>query len=302
MSCTANCSINAPRRSIDQSEYHSENLYTWCTGCGNYGIHGALRRALAAEHIPPHNVLMCFDIGCNGNGSDKIDGYRLHGLHGRVIPIAAGAALSNRRVKVIAMAGDGATLSEGVNHFIHAIRCNYPFLFVIHNNANYALTTGQASATTPQGVPMNASPDGLTGATLNIMQLVLSLNPSFAARGYSGNVKQLTQLFRAGLNHTGFGVLEILQSCPTYNKAMTPAWYAERIYDVTQESNYDPSNLAKALTVSRDLSERIATGVLFTNPEQPNFYKQLANRREYNTELVDEVQTRDISELLSEFR
>lgn len=282
--------------------YNSQNLYTWCTQCGNYGIHGALKRALVAEHVAPRDALLCFDIGCHGNGSDKIDGYRLHGLHGRVIPIAAGAALANKRMKVLAFAGDGATLSEGVNHFVHAIRCNYPITFVIHNNSNYALTKGQASSTTPQGVPMSVSPDGLSGATLNIMELVLGLHPSFAARGFSGNIHQLTELFRAGIQHKGLAVIEILQSCPTYNVAMTHEWYMERVYDVNTEGDYDTGDLQNALKISADLSERIATGILYKNPEIPTFYEMLENRKGMTTELVDEVKSGDIEELVAEFR
>src|SRR3989339_1792067 len=104
------------------SDYFSQNLYTWCTNCGNYGIHGAVKRALAAENLHPHHTLLCFDIGCNGNGSDKIDGYRFHGLHGRVIPLACGAAVSNSKIKVLAFGGDGGTFGEGLNHLVHAIR------------------------------------------------------------------------------------------------------------------------------------------------------------------------------------
>src|SRR6185503_1087820 len=75
---------------------HSDEKLTWCSGCGNYGIQKALIRALTLEGLSFDKVLFCFDIGCSGNGSDKIGGYTIHGLHGRVLPLAAGAALANR--------------------------------------------------------------------------------------------------------------------------------------------------------------------------------------------------------------
>ena len=90
------------------------------------------------------------DVGCHGNGSDKIQGYRAHGLRGRVIPCASGAKLANMSLHVIAVGGDGGTFSEGISHLVHAIRCNYPITFVLHDNGNYGLTTGQASSLTPQ--------------------------------------------------------------------------------------------------------------------------------------------------------
>jgi 2-oxoglutarate ferredoxin oxidoreductase subunit beta len=123
------------------SDYFSDELYTWCTACGNYGIHAAVKRALITEKIMPKDTLLCFDVGCHGNGSDKIGGYSFHGLHGRVIPLACGAHLANRKVKVLAFGGDGGTLSEGIGHLIHAVRCNYDITFILHDNSNYALTT-----------------------------------------------------------------------------------------------------------------------------------------------------------------
>lgn len=296
MNCSSvNCS------DVQHEQYDSKNLYTWCTNCGNYGIHGTLKRALVEECLAPHQVLLCFDIGCHGNGSDKIQGYRLHGLHGRVIPVACGAALANRNVPVIAFAGDGATMSEGVGHLVHAIRSNYNITFVLHNNTNYGLTTGQASATTPQGVPMNSSPDGVTAETLIPAHFALSLFPSFVARTFSGNIHQMTRVIRSALNHKGFSFVEILQACPTYSKHSTHKWYMERIYDVAKDEKYDSSDLQQALAVSQDVSGHIATGILYQE-DKPTFYDRQLNRQGKETELVDEVAEHNISDLFDLFR
>jgi 2-oxoglutarate/2-oxoacid ferredoxin oxidoreductase subunit beta len=144
-------------------EYYSETRCTWCDGCGNYGIWTAVKYALTGLNLHPWQVCLCYDVGCHGNGSDKIQGYRFHGLHGRVIPFAAGAKLANMTIPVIAFAGDGATFSEGVGHLVHALRSNYPITFVLHNNANYALTTGQYGSRTwlaEQGDPGIAGEPG----------------------------------------------------------------------------------------------------------------------------------------------
>ncbi len=286
---------------VSYSDYYSNNIYTWCTNCGNYGIAAATKRALVAENIPPRNTLLCFDIGCNGNGSDKIGGYRLHGLHGRVIPIACGASLANRRVTVIASGGDGATLSEGINHLVHAIRSNYNITFLMHNNCNYGLTTGQASAATKAGIPMNSSPDGVTATAMNVMQFVLGLGTSFAARTFSGDVTQMTEIIRAGIIHKGFSFIEILQNCPTYNKFTTHEWYQERIFDTVNVNDYDNTDINQALTTSKDLEEKIATGILYRDPNSIPFDQRLANRQSIESELVDEVRNyQETSEALLE--
>ncbi|MFH0820973.1 MAG: thiamine pyrophosphate-dependent enzyme, partial [Candidatus Peregrinibacteria bacterium] len=125
------------QRKKEYMKLESQEKLTWCGGCGDYGIQKALERALVLENLGTQDLVIFFDIGCHGNGSDKIGAYTFHGLHGRVIPVAAAAALANPRLKVIAEGGDGGTLSEGINHLVHAVRSNYPMVFILHNNENY---------------------------------------------------------------------------------------------------------------------------------------------------------------------
>lgn len=292
------CSHHDP---VQMNEYLSPNIHTWCTNCGNFGIHGALRRALTAEKYNPCEVLLAFDIGCHGNHSDKIDGYRLHGLHGRVLPLAAGAAIANQRVKVLAFGGDGATLAEGVNHLVAAVRHNFPITFFLHNNANYGLTTGQASPTTKPGAPMNSSPDGQTSQPLHAVRFVLSLQPTFVARTFSGDVHHMTETFRRGLNHNGFAFIEILQSCPTYNKATPHEWYQQRVEDVSQRPDYNPHDIEWARAAAEDMEEHVALGVLYEQPQRKSFVQLQSTRSNSKTELVDEVKPYDVADLFAEF-
>jgi 2-oxoglutarate ferredoxin oxidoreductase subunit beta len=281
------------------AKFESNEKLTWCTGCGNFGIQNAIKRALTLEDIGLRDVLLCFDVGCNGNGADKINGYTFHGLHGRVVSAASGAVIANPKMKVIAMAGDGATFSEGVNHLVHAIRNNYPFLFIIHNNNNYGLTTGQASATTRKGQVMNGSADGVTTEPLNPLEMVLSLGPTFVARSFSGNVEHMTDMIRAGVNHNGFAVLEIMQSCPTYNKATPQEWYWDRLHYL-DEKNHDTSDIWAARKAAEDLDNKIAVGILYKRNEL-NFLERLASREGKKTVLVDEVKAFDIAKLMGQF-
>jgi 2-oxoglutarate ferredoxin oxidoreductase subunit beta len=294
MSCTT-CTTEV-------QDYASENLYTWCSNCGNYGIHGAVKRALVNLKIQPRDTLLCFDIGCNGNGSDKIGGYRVHGLHGRVIPLAAGASLANSNVRVLAFGGDGGTLGEGINHLVHAIRGNYDVTFVLHNNLNYGLTTGQASSTTKPGMKMNSSPDGIISQQLHPIRFVLSLQPSFVARTFSGDIKHMTSVLEAGITHRGFSFIEILQSCPTFNKATPHEWYQERVYDVGTLPAYSANSYAEAAAVAEDIEEKIAIGVLYQDKNRPHAGELQPNRQAIRSELVDEVVPGEIEPLLAAFR
>lgn len=283
------------------ADYASPNALTWCPGCGNFGIQVALKQALVASGVTPHQAMLCFDIGCNGNGSDKIDGYRFHGLHGRILPLAAGIACANRELTIVAEAGDGATFGEGVNHLINAVRANFNMTLICHNNENYGLTKGQASATTRKEVPMNSSPDGVTSDPLHPQRLVLSLGASFSARVFSGDIMGMKRVFEAAIKHQGFSFIEVLQNCPTYNKATPHEWYQQRVFDVATKE-HDATNRAAALQISEDVDEHVATGILFQDPNSVPFMQRDVVRRQIETELIDEVKPYDISAFTAPMR
>ncbi len=279
--------------------FHSENRCTWCDGCGNYGIWTAAKMALTELGIEPHQALLCYDVGCHGNASDKLQGYRFHGLHGRVLPFAAGAKLANPNLPVLAFGGDGASFSEGIGHLVHAVRSHYPIVFILHNNGNYGLTTGQASSLTPQNQPMNTSPNGIPEHTLNSMDFIFSLEPTFVARGFSGDIKQMTSLLKEAIGHRGFAFVDMLQACPTYNHFATHTMIMDKYYKV-EEEKHDPSDFKRARELAMNTQERIATGILYRREDVPNFYERLVPRQSRKTVATEEVTPFDIGDLMQE--
>jgi 2-oxoglutarate ferredoxin oxidoreductase subunit beta len=282
---------------IPVTEYNTSVKPTWCMGCGNYAIHTSLKKALSELDIKPNEVFISFDIGCNGNGADKINVNSFKGLHGRSIPLAIGSHLANRNITVFADIGDGGSLHEGIEHLIHAIRGNYDITILIHNNENFALTTGQATATTEEGKRMYGLPDGRPEREINIGELVLNQEPSFFARAYSADPLQMTEIIKEGVNHKGCSIIEILQICPTYNKESNPQWFAERLEKLEKPL----ANLDEARKIV-SIKEKIKTGIIYRNDSIPTFYNRLQNRKDKTTELVDEVKQYDISKLLQHLK
>jgi 2-oxoglutarate ferredoxin oxidoreductase subunit beta len=278
---------------VSITDYNSKVVPTWCAGCGNFAIHTALKKALSELDIKPNEAFIAFDIGCNGNGMDKINVNGFKGLHGRSIPLAIGSHLANRRITVLADIGDGGALHEGLDHLVHAVRSNYDITILIHNNENFALTTGQATATTDKGKKMYGLPSGRPEGGINIGKLVLNENASFFARGYSGDPLQLAEIIKVGINHKGCSVIEILQICPTYNKTQSPQWFAQRLEKIEK-----PLESIEEARKVLDISEKIKTGIIYQNQSVPVFYDRLENRKERDSELVDEVKQYDISKLL----
>ncbi|MDD3474862.1 MAG: thiamine pyrophosphate-dependent enzyme [Candidatus Dojkabacteria bacterium] len=278
---------------IPVTEYNTNVRPTWCVGCGNYAINTAIKKTLSELDIKPNQAFISFDIGCNGNGADKIKVNAFKGLHGRAIPLAIGSHLANRKMTVIADIGDGGTLHEGIEHLIHAVRSNYNITILIHNNENFALTTGQATATTQESKPMYGLPDGKPEREMYISDLVLGQRATFFARAYSGDMLQMIEIFKSAINHKGCSIVEILQYCPTYNKEANPEWFAQKIQKLAQPVQ----SLEEAIKTSKT-EEKINTGVIYQDQSIPTFYDRLQNRKNINTELVEEVKNYDISNLL----
>jgi len=279
---------------VNLQDYNTDIKNTWCPGCGNFAIHMALKKALVDLGKHPREVVMVFDIGCNGNGADKIEGFRVKGLHGRAIPLAVGCHLANRKMTVIADAGDGGVLHEGIDHLIHAVRSNYDITLLIHNNESFSLTTGQITATTKKNKPMYAFPDGKTEGDINIGELVLSLNPSFYARGFSGDPNGLSEIIKAGIKHKGFSVIEIVQTCPTYSPENSLDFLKSKMINVV--STDDISKALKRVTNK----EKLYTGVIYQNKKIKDYYSNLKNRKDKKSELVNEVKNYSISSILSD--
>ncbi len=278
---------------------------TWCPGCGNYTILMAIKKALVNLDIAPSEVVLVYDIGCNSNMADKINTNFFKGLHGRVLPLATGIKLGNRNLTVIAIGGDGGTFSEGMLHFIHTFRSNYNINFILHNNCDFGLTTGQATPTTPTGEVMNSSPFGVIETRFNPAQTALSLDPSFIARGSSVDLAQLTELLEKSIQHKGFSFLEVLQTCPTYNKFFTMNFYKEHVIRVEDLEDYDKANIEHARKFvdfgQEQKSGKIVTGVLYENLNSVEFMDRIKHLDNLDKPLSKQVRKQDVSKFYDEF-
>jgi 2-oxoglutarate ferredoxin oxidoreductase subunit beta len=164
---------------------------------------------------------------------------------------------------VIAVAGDGDCYGEGGNHLIHAIRRNVAVSLFVHDNQIYGLTKGQASPTTMEGFKTKVQPFGVLSEPLNPLALAIALDCSFVARGYAADAEHLAEMMKAAITHKGFGLLDILQPCVTYNTVNTYTWFKERIYYL--DASYDPTNRTDAFSKALEFGPKIPLGVIYRN-------------------------------------
>ena len=243
-------------------EVHSD----WCPGCGDFGVLTALYQACAQLQIPPHNLLVVSGIGCSSNLPGFVRSYGAHTLHGRLLPFATGAKLANQEMTIIGTGGDGDGYGIGLNHFIQAMRRNIDVTYIVMNNEIYGLTTGQVSPTSETGMKTKTSPHGNLEGMLNPMALALAAGCGFVARGFSGQIKHLVALYKAGIQHKGFALIDVFSPCVTFNKLNTYQYFRERIYKLEDEE-HDTGSFHAAMDKALEWDPKIPIGLFYRNPD-----------------------------------
>jgi 2-oxoglutarate ferredoxin oxidoreductase subunit beta len=243
-------------------DYNTAAKPDWCPGCGNFGIQMAVKQALTGLQLDPDRVAYVSDIGCSGKIPHWVNTYGLHSLHGRAIPVATGVKLANRDLQVLVSAGDGGAYGIGMGHLVHAIRQNINVTYLVHHNMVYGLTKGQMTPTSPKGYVSPSSPFGTLDEPLNPISLALSLGCGFVARGFVGNLAQLTGLIEAGLQYPGFALIDIMQPCVTFNKHQTFAWFQQHTYNLSDLPDYDSGDWKQAMEKAVE-KDRLPLGIFY---------------------------------------
>ncbi|MBE8539222.1 thiamine pyrophosphate-dependent enzyme [Geoglobus acetivorans] len=233
----------------------------WCPGCGNFGVLKAFRRVierLESDGVERGRIVSVAGIGCHGRMPDYLDIPTFHTIHGRVLPLMTGIKLANPELLVSGFSGDGDALNEGMEHFVHAAKRNTDVALFLHNNQVFGLTTGQFTATTPRGKKTRTTPAGNPEWPINPALIALVSGATFIARGFAGNVSQLSDLMYGAIRHRGFAFVEILQPCITFNN--TWDHYRENVYVAEPAESFDEA--------VKLVSDEMATGLLFRTEKQ----------------------------------
>lgn len=244
---------------------------TWCPGCGNFGILGAVKAAvneLISKGTPKEKIVLVSDIGCNSKIVDYLNINSFYSLHGRSIATAMGIKMANPDLKIIVFLGDGAALDEGISHLIHAAKRNSDINVIMHNNRLFALTTGQFTAVSPKGLKGKSTPEGSIEEPINPLELALASNASFIARSYSSKIEHLKNIIINAVEHKGFSFIEVMQPCVSFFNNIQ--FLNEKVYEAV---NPDPESREKALTLIKEWNYngegKIPLGILYKKDRTP---------------------------------
>lgn len=247
----------------------SDTKPTWCPGCGDFGVVAAIEMALKRLQIPSQNIVIVSGIGCSSNLPHFLSSYGFHGIHGRSLPVAEGIRWANHSLTVIGTGGDGDGFGIGAGHFVHAMRRNVDLTYVTMDNQIYGLTTGQASPTSTLGHKTKSTPDGVIERPIDPIALALASGATYVARGFSGDVKQLTDLVANGIRHHGFAFVDVFSPCVTYNKINTFDFFRQRVYKL-ESAGHDPKDIGQAWLRSLEWGDKIPIG-LFYETDRPTY-------------------------------
>ncbi len=262
--------MTAPATVVAVKDFKPEVHPDWCPGCGDFGVLTSLYQACAQLQIQPHELMVVSGIGCSSNLPGFIRSYGAHTLHGRLLPFATGCKLANQNMTVIGTGGDGDGYGIGLNHFIQAMRRNIDVTYIVMNNEIYGLTTGQVSPTSETGMKTKTSPFGNLEGMLNPMALALAAGCGFVARGFSGQPKHLVELYKAGIQHKGFALIDVFSPCVTFNKLNTYQYFRDRIYKL-EDDEHDTSSFHAAMDKALEWDPKIPIGLFYQNPDpQPS--------------------------------
>lgn len=248
-------------------DYRTDLKPVWCPGCGDFGVLGALHQAFFQLNLKMEDTILISGIGCSSRLPGYTNVYGFNAIHGRAIPIATGAKVAHPEMTVVAVGGDGDGYSIGGGHLSHAARKNVNITYIVMNNNIYGLTKGQASPTTPTGDITKTTGYGVLDTPVNPIHYGLVYNASFIARGYSANMKHLTQLVIEAIKHPGFAMIDVISPCVTFRGDHQYKTLKDKIFYI--DDSHDVTDKFKAYRLSSaELYPEIPLGIYYQKPRR----------------------------------
>jgi 2-oxoglutarate ferredoxin oxidoreductase subunit beta len=176
--------------------------------------------------------------------------------------VATGAKLANHDLTVFVTGGDGDGYGIGGNHFAHSARRNIDLTYIVMNNQIYGLTTGQISPTSRVGMRTKSTPFGSLEMPINPITSAIMNGATFVARGFSGDIRHLTDMMEQAIQHKGFALVDIFSPCVTFNLDNGHQFFKDRVTRLEDEG-HDRNDWLAACEKAVEWGDTIYTGVFF---------------------------------------
>ncbi|QTA37798.1 2-oxoglutarate oxidoreductase [Thermosipho ferrireducens] len=203
-----------------------EKEFTYCPGCH----HGIIHR-LVAEVVDELGIrektLVVAPIGCSVFAYQFFNMDGTVAPHGRAPAVATGIKRSRPDLMVFTYQGDGDLAAIGTAEIIHAANRGEKITTIFVNNAIYGMTGGQMAPTTLLGMKTTTTPYGRKaendGYPMHMCEFLkeakgvayLARTKVTTPQDVEKTKKAIKKAFLAQINELGFGMVEILSTCPT---------------------------------------------------------------------------------------
>ncbi|MBC7087096.1 MAG: 2-oxoglutarate oxidoreductase [Tissierellales bacterium] len=204
----------------------------YCPGC----THGIIHR-LVAECLEELGVLDdaigVAPVGCSVMAYKYFNCDMHEAAHGRAPAVATGIKRVRPDNFVFTYQGDGDLASIGTAEIVHAAHRGEKISTIFVNNAIYGMTGGQMAPTTLVGQKTTTSPYGrdkeTQGSPIRMSELLATIEGAVfverVAVDTPANIrkakKAIKECFQVQIDKKGFGIVEVLSTCPT-NWGLTP--------------------------------------------------------------------------------
>ncbi|HCX62812.1 MAG TPA: 2-oxoglutarate oxidoreductase [Clostridiales bacterium] len=203
----------------------------YCPGCTHGIIHRLIGEALSELNVLDKTVGVA-SVGCSGLCYFYFNSDMVSAAHGRAPAVATGIKRSRPDVFTFTYQGDGDLAAIGTAEIVQAAARGEKISTIFVNNAIYGMTGGQMAPTTLIGQRTSTSPNGRNedeaGKPIRVSEMLATLDGvKFIERvsvDTPANIrktkKAIINCFETQIEGKGFGLVEILSTCPT-NWGMT---------------------------------------------------------------------------------
>ena len=137
----------------------------------------------------------------------------------------------------------------------------------LKDSSGKPLTTGDKTKSTYWGNPE---------PSVDPCELAISTGATWVARGFSGDMKNLTEMIADGLAHNGFSFLNVMSPCVTWRG--DDQFKEMKAKTAQLPEDYDPARRANAVQYTRE-KDKITCGVLY-KVATPSLTEQLEDMKE----------------------
>lgn len=204
----------------------------YCPGCTHGVIHRLVAEAMVELGVLDKAIGVA-PVGCSVLAYKYFNCDMHEAAHGRAPAVATGIKRVHPDNFVFTYQGDGDLASIGTAEIVHAAHRGEKISTIFVNNAIYGMTGGQMAPTTLVGQKATTAPYGrdeaLCGKPLRISEMLATIDGAKFVERVSVNSpanvrkakKAILECFKVQLEGKGFGIVEVLSTCPT-NWGYTP--------------------------------------------------------------------------------